>query len=223
MTYELNNTANEIGLVFVYGSLLSGLVNHRVISTARLVGDAVSAPEFTFVNLGAFPGMVDGGSTAVKGEVYAVDAATLEALDHLEGHPEFYVRTEIAVSIGNEVTTVNAYLLPVDRTRLYDEVPSGDWRAVAPPTPAWLQCDDVAEYKLDDDNNDDNDDNDKVDWLAAAATAAAADENELVDECDECGAEFEEFVEVEIGGTAICEDCWAEMNHTHERGSACRA
>jgi gamma-glutamylcyclotransferase (GGCT)/AIG2-like uncharacterized protein YtfP len=66
--------------IFVYGSLLSGQPNHRVLARAALVVEAVTEPRFALHDLGAFPGMVAGGEHAIAGEVYAVDADTLAAV-----------------------------------------------------------------------------------------------------------------------------------------------
>lgn len=52
--------------------------------------------------------MIDGGETAVVGEVYNVDVVTLAAPDRLEGHPRFYRRRSIRLDDGDEVL---AYLL----------------------------------------------------------------------------------------------------------------
>ena len=59
--------------VFTYGTLLKGEPNHGLLAEARLVGEARTEPVFDLINLGAFPGMVAGGSTAVRGEIYEVD------------------------------------------------------------------------------------------------------------------------------------------------------
>ncbi|MEZ4323566.1 MAG: gamma-glutamylcyclotransferase family protein, partial [Polyangiales bacterium] len=86
--------------VFVYGTLLAGEPNHRVLAGARLVANARTQPAFELRDLGPFPGLVSGGAHAVAGEVYEVDEATLAALDRLEGHPRFYRRTRIALEDG---------------------------------------------------------------------------------------------------------------------------
>jgi gamma-glutamylcyclotransferase (GGCT)/AIG2-like uncharacterized protein YtfP len=113
-------------LVFVYGSLMKGQGNHRLLTSARFVRTAHTSASFTLVDLGAFPGLLAGGTTAVRGEVYAVDNATLAALDRLESHPRFYRRQEIALSDG---VRVQAYLLPAARYAAYPAVVGGDWRA----------------------------------------------------------------------------------------------
>jgi gamma-glutamylaminecyclotransferase len=112
--------------VFVYGTLRRDEVNHDLLARARFVSEARTEPCFELFDLGPFPAMSTGGETAVLGEIYAVDDATLARLDHLEGHPSFYQRTQIRPEGGQEV---QAYLM--DRTRMRGRVPiaSGDWRA----------------------------------------------------------------------------------------------
>ena len=71
--------------VFVYGTLLAGEPNHRLLARARLVTEARTKPAFELRDLGSSPRLVRGGAHAVAGEVYEVDEATLAALDRLEG------------------------------------------------------------------------------------------------------------------------------------------
>lgn len=112
--------------VFVYGSLLAGEPNHRVLTGAALVGAAVTTPAFTMHDLGAFPGLVADGEQAVAGEVYEVDGAALARLDRLEGHPSFYRRTPITLADGAEVET---YLLTRAQVAGRPVVETGSWRA----------------------------------------------------------------------------------------------
>ena len=70
--------------VFVYGTLLGGGPNHRLLRRSRLVGEDTTADGFALHNLGPFPGMVRATAGHVRGEVYEVDDATLAALDRLE-------------------------------------------------------------------------------------------------------------------------------------------
>lgn len=114
--------------VFVYGSLLHGMGNHRVIAgSLRLCEDREirTAPKYRLYSLGGFPGLVEGGSTAVLGELYVVEPATLERLDRLEGHPRFYERKMIL--LASEIP-VASYVLPLERVEGCEEVASGDWR-----------------------------------------------------------------------------------------------
>jgi gamma-glutamylaminecyclotransferase len=109
--------------VFVYGTLLRGEVNHYLLQDARLLGAHRTEPRFTLLLLGAYPGLVDGGDTAVSGEVYGVDAAGLRRLDRLEDYPRLYDRRIIPTVHGS--AWVYLYRGPRrDRARLAD----GDWR-----------------------------------------------------------------------------------------------
>jgi gamma-glutamylcyclotransferase (GGCT)/AIG2-like uncharacterized protein YtfP len=110
----------------VYGTLLSGEPNSDLLHRTDLLGDAFTEPNFTLVSLGAFPAMIAGGETAVRGEVYAVDRWTLTALDRLEGHPGFYRRRTIHLDDG---TTALAYLLEPEQTTGRTIITSGDWRS----------------------------------------------------------------------------------------------
>jgi gamma-glutamylcyclotransferase (GGCT)/AIG2-like uncharacterized protein YtfP len=112
--------------VFVYGTLLRGEGNHRLLARARLLREARTEATFELRDLGAFPGLVRGGAHAVAGEVYEVDADTLAALDRLEGHPRFYRRTLIALADGERV---EAYLLAPEQVDGCPVIASGSWRA----------------------------------------------------------------------------------------------
>lgn len=119
--------------VFVYGSLLSGLGNHGLLTGSAFIGKAITPPEFTMLDLGAFPGVVhtiEGGSTVI-GEVYEVDDMTLRRLDHLEGYDSddpksgLYNRMQIPTEFGEAfIYTYNnmygrSYIHPIE---------NGDWR-----------------------------------------------------------------------------------------------
>ncbi|MCC6649382.1 MAG: gamma-glutamylcyclotransferase [Polyangiaceae bacterium] len=111
--------------VFVYGSLLAGEPNHRVLAGAALLGAATTTPTFTLYDLGAFPGLVACGEHVVAGEVYEVDAVGLAHLDRLEGHPSFYRRTPITLADGADVET---YLLTRAQVAGRPVVTTGSWR-----------------------------------------------------------------------------------------------
>lgn len=110
--------------IFVYGTLLRGEPNHRLLARATFVGDARTRAEWRMVSLGGFPAIAAGGETAVEGEVFEVDADTLASLDRLEGHPRFYRRTEIRLDDGGVAET---YVLPAANAQ-GPEIGSGSWR-----------------------------------------------------------------------------------------------
>ncbi|MFQ5352882.1 MAG: gamma-glutamylcyclotransferase [Candidatus Binatia bacterium] len=122
--------------VFVYGSLLQGFGNHVLLHGATCLGEATTAPEFTMVSLGVFPGVYLDGDTTIQGEVYEVDEAQEARLNGLEGvdHdcPErgLYRREFIDVNLeGYGKVNVLIYIYNGSRWRSDDEiVESGSWR-----------------------------------------------------------------------------------------------
>lgn len=112
-------------MVFVYGTLLRGQPNHRLLHGARFVSRDQTKARFDLVDLGGFPAMMDGGKSAVVGEIYAVNSPTLAMLDRLEGHPHFYRREPICLTSGRRAET---YVLKTQRVNGQPRIPSGDWR-----------------------------------------------------------------------------------------------
>ena len=110
--------------IFVYGSLRRGRRAHRLIAHARFRGEARTVASFRLLDLGAYPGLVAGGTTSVVGEVYDIDDATLEVLDRFEDHPEMYRRTPVDLDDGRTVVT---YLLIDLDGGPWPEVETGDW------------------------------------------------------------------------------------------------
>ena len=124
--------------IFVYGSLRRGFGNHRLLDASRHLGNALTEPIYSMLDLGGIPGVIVGGSTAIYGELYDLDDETLRYVDALEGHPLGYRRTPIKVfrldaedqmsSSGPEEASI--YLLPQRSREWYPIVESGDWRGV---------------------------------------------------------------------------------------------
>ncbi len=112
--------------VFVYGTLLRGQVNHGLLADADFLGSHRTEPRYALFLLGAYPGLVAGGSTAVSGEVYRVKDPGLRALDRLEDYPRLYDRKLIQTPFGR--AWVYLYRGAVGDRPL---VASGDWRAYA--------------------------------------------------------------------------------------------
>jgi gamma-glutamylcyclotransferase (GGCT)/AIG2-like uncharacterized protein YtfP len=109
--------------VFVYGSLRKYGVLHDYLISSQFLGEKKTAKGFTLFSLGPFPAMVPSGEGVITGEVYLVNEMILSILDQVEGHPEFYVRTQILMEDGEQV---EAYLLPAEPISC-KIVQSGDW------------------------------------------------------------------------------------------------
>ncbi len=107
------------GLLFVYGTLQRGRVNHGQLAGQRFVGPARTVPGFRLHDLGGYPGLVShpAAETGVSGEVWAVDAAALARLDAFEGVGEgLYRRGPMALQAPFEGALVEAYFPVADLT-----------------------------------------------------------------------------------------------------------
>jgi len=103
--------------VFVYGTLKAGGPNHDRFLGCGLKGDAVF--RFNAITESRWPLVVasrysvpylldaEGTGCRVSGEVFEVDRVTLDRLDQLEGHPDYYVRSPINVIPLNKDATQN--------------------------------------------------------------------------------------------------------------------
>ncbi len=112
--------------IFVYGSLMTGLHNHRLIAGQWFIREAVTEPVYLLHDLGSFPGLVyhGAGGDAVRGELWEVGDEVMARLDMLEGRPHLYDR-EPAYLVGEKMALVYIYQRGADG---YDVVESGDWR-----------------------------------------------------------------------------------------------
>lgn len=108
---------NKLEYYFVYGTLKQGHGNNRILqqsSTAKFIENAITEPNFTMISLGAFPGVIEGGNTAIHGEIWSVeDDETKRRLDSLEGYyknnPESSLYIKQQIKLNDK--TVNIYIL----------------------------------------------------------------------------------------------------------------
>lgn len=114
-------------LIGVYGSLRKGLHNHGLISRCEYIKD-IRVPNLELYSLGSFPCVLpsDHAVDTVLCEVYRVyTKEQLRALDGLEGHPDWYIRTLFSTELGD----VQVYVMQDEAYRGNELVPSGDWLA----------------------------------------------------------------------------------------------
>jgi len=122
-------------LVFVYGSLMRGFVNHEpFLSQAVSLGEGTTEGILYAVS-GSFPGMIHGDGV-VHGEIYEVSEDELRDLDQLEGYrgtdTDLYSRERVSVNLRigvNIQAWAYFYNRPVKPEAL---IPSGSWRAIGP-------------------------------------------------------------------------------------------
>lgn len=110
--------------VFVYGTLKSGgqiRGLNQFGDGAVIVGKAQTVyPDYDMIDLGAFPGVVKGGTYKIQGEVWEVDDETMQDLDAIEGYPDFYNR-EVTMTTQGKAWM---YYLPRDTYAGYENVDS---------------------------------------------------------------------------------------------------
>ncbi|NIB42604.1 gamma-glutamylcyclotransferase [Pseudomaricurvus alkylphenolicus] len=87
-------------LVAVYGSLKKHYFNHDILQEAEFIGNWLTEPDYTMIDLGGFPGVIQGGSCAIDTEIYRVSTRILRTLDDLEGHPNVYRRVALDSPYG---------------------------------------------------------------------------------------------------------------------------
>ncbi len=79
------------------------------------------------MDLGAYPALVEGGATAVAGEIYEIDPDLLPILDEFEDCPRLYRRVPVELADGG---TAAAYVMRRERlASRHKPVPGGDWLA----------------------------------------------------------------------------------------------
>lgn len=116
--------------IFVYGTLKEGHYNHSLLEEigAEKVGDTVTEPAYTLVDLGSFPMVYRHGKAAIKGEVYKV--TDLAPVDHLEGYPNLYDRIQINTKYGKAWMYVAGFDMveePVPGVERWEILETGEW------------------------------------------------------------------------------------------------
>lgn len=120
-------------LVFVYGTLLQGLCNHRRLEGAEFLGEAETVAHFTMFAHSGFPAVTCAPLYPIKGQVFSVDEEGLAKLDRLEGYVEgrstnHYQRKLVTVN-GADVKC-NAWMYYQDANTPYgmEKLKHGDYR-----------------------------------------------------------------------------------------------
>ena len=89
--------------LFAYGTLMSGLGNHRYLQSEKFIGKATTQEKYAMFIAG--PPFVHPTEqrTHILGEVWEVGPEALAKIDRLEQHPTWYVRTPIKVKYEDDV------------------------------------------------------------------------------------------------------------------------
>ena len=97
----------ELDKVFVYGTLKSTGVRNLMSlvdedAKAAIVGKTKTKyPDYQMMDLGAFPGVVEGGTKHIQGELYEVNNWMMAKLDMIEGVAnDFYKVKKVDTDLG---------------------------------------------------------------------------------------------------------------------------
>lgn len=115
------NGANDVSgttNLFVYGTLMPGACNYRLIES-QVHSARPASTSGLLVDLGRFPAMI-AGDGIVRGVVLEVDPAALTVTDRLEGVPHFYRRLEVLVSLQDGSQVVSWTYVLADSSRIAD-------------------------------------------------------------------------------------------------------
>jgi gamma-glutamylcyclotransferase (GGCT)/AIG2-like uncharacterized protein YtfP len=93
-------------LLFVYGTLMHTEEAHDKLASAIFLGEIKTAPQYSLMDLGDEFFAITSGGEQVAGELYAVDAATMAAVDDWEY--DIYQRQPILLEDGR---TAFAYVV----------------------------------------------------------------------------------------------------------------
>ena len=78
----------------VYGTLKKGEANHHILKNCEYLGDRI-LQNVAITDRSGFPFAFKKKGYRTRVEVYKVNQSTLETIDYLEGHPDWYKREKI--------------------------------------------------------------------------------------------------------------------------------
>ena len=129
--------------LFVYGLLLQGEREHALLEDAPLLGEVLTAPEHTLVDLDVYPVLLQGGHVAVQGELYGVSRHLRFKLDVHHQCPVLFRRITVKLADGSEAET---YVMDDDKVRGKRRLKNGSWRGRFEPRKSTVPPGPMTEY-----------------------------------------------------------------------------
>ncbi len=97
-------------LIFVYGTLRSGHSNHHLLKDANSYGVGNTLEDYAMYLISGYPYVTSKEPRyPIVGELFGIDDNTLSMLDKMEGHPRYYERKEVPVTVGDKQYTAWMY------------------------------------------------------------------------------------------------------------------
>jgi gamma-glutamylaminecyclotransferase len=115
-----------MALLFAYGTLRQGEIQHALLEGARFLRLVSTPPEFLLVEVAPYAALVRGGTTAVAGELYEIEESALQRRIDVERQvPQLFTRETIELA---DDSSAEAYLLTMDQVRGRRRLAHGDWK-----------------------------------------------------------------------------------------------
>ena len=96
-------------LIFVYGTLKKGCVNHHFLAGAEFLGPGVTKEKYALY-VGEYPCVIKSEKISnIYGEIYKIGPVMLGRIDFLEGHPLEYQREKAKIIMDNG-TEIDSWL-----------------------------------------------------------------------------------------------------------------
>jgi gamma-glutamylcyclotransferase (GGCT)/AIG2-like uncharacterized protein YtfP len=109
---------------FVYGTMMSGQRDNDVLKAAELLGRVTTEPRYTLVDIDVYAVLIDGGTTAVHGELYLIDHMQLSLVDRACQVPHLFQRRAVTLVDG---TTAETHFMTMDQVRGKRRLGHGNW------------------------------------------------------------------------------------------------
>jgi gamma-glutamylaminecyclotransferase len=93
---------SEKNLIFAYGTLKQGFSNNHYLSGSKFIGTGWTKQKYAMrISYGIPFIIMSEPLSQIYGELYQVDDFTLETLDDLEGHPNWYRREQVEIYLDD--------------------------------------------------------------------------------------------------------------------------
>lgn len=129
--------------LFVYGLLLRGEREHGLLEGAPLLGEVLTAPEHTLVDLDFYPVLLESGRGAVEGELYGVSRHLRFKLDVHHQCPVLFRRISVRLADG---TVAETYAMDEEKVRGKRRLKGGSWRGRFEPRKSSLPPGPMTQY-----------------------------------------------------------------------------
>ena len=116
-------------LVMVYGTLMTGYGNNRLLEGQTLIGECVTEEKYALYTSGIPFVYPDEEVSNIIGELWKVEGEeAIRRMDSLEGHPKWYQRRETEVICNGETIIAWLYFYPHEEVTSRKLVINGDFR-----------------------------------------------------------------------------------------------